>query len=300
MRNPTVPSVNGARRVFAAVAVVAAIAAPTVAATPAFATPRVVAITAASHPGFDRVVFRFTGGLPASREGLYVPQLIEDGSGNVKPIAGRRILQIRLHDAEAHDAAGNPSAPLAATFALPNVMQVVSAGDFEGIVTYGIGLTARTGFHLFTLRNPARVVVDISTNFRRAQRTVYLTDVNRLAAGTPPYEVGVQRTVAVVAPAASVLHRMYAGPTPAEAAAGLRLVASESTGFADLAIAAGVARVRLVGGCSSGGSTYTVANLLLANLLPFPNVDAVKVFDPQGATEVPGGASNSIPACLEP
>jgi hypothetical protein len=60
--------------------------APSVTGASAPATPTLVAIRAAHHPGLDRVVFDFAGGLPASRQVTYVNQLIGDGSGLPVPI----------------------------------------------------------------------------------------------------------------------------------------------------------------------------------------------------------------------
>jgi hypothetical protein len=54
--------------------------------------PTLVGIRAAHHPTFDRIVFDFSGGLPATREAAYVPELIGDGSGLPVPVAGRAIL----------------------------------------------------------------------------------------------------------------------------------------------------------------------------------------------------------------
>jgi hypothetical protein len=42
--------------------------APSVTGAPAPATPTLVGIRAAHHPGLDRVVFDFAGGLPANRQ----------------------------------------------------------------------------------------------------------------------------------------------------------------------------------------------------------------------------------------
>jgi len=76
---------------------------------------------------------------------------------------------------------------------------------------------------------------------------------------------------------------------------------SLSTGVRDLPVAPNrVARVRLTGGCSSGGSTFTVANLISPTLKQFPTVRWVKIYDPAGTTESPTGQSDSIPECLEP
>ena len=97
------------------------------------------------------------------------------------------------------------------------------------------------------------------------------------------------------------MDRLYAGTTAGERASGLRFVASGSNGYKDLTISSGaVARVALTGGCTSGGSTVTVANEIMPTLRQLPNVDFVKVYDPAGTTERPTGASDSIPACLEP
>lgn len=130
---------------------------------------------------------------------------------------------------------------------------------------------------------------------------VYFLDEGRYAVGTEPYEVAVVRPAggATDRPRA-VLDALFAGPTPDERAQGLALVASGFTGVGSLRIEEGVAHVRLVGTCRGGGATYTVANLIRANLLPFAEIAWVKVYDEDGETESPAGQSDSIPFCLEP
>ncbi|MGZ4495076.1 MAG: AMIN-like domain-containing (lipo)protein, partial [Nocardioides sp.] len=56
-------------------------AAPAGSTAAAPAIPTLVGIRAAHHPGFDRVVFDFRGGLPASRRVRYVDHLVADASG---------------------------------------------------------------------------------------------------------------------------------------------------------------------------------------------------------------------------
>jgi hypothetical protein len=130
---------------------------------------------------------------------------------------------------------------------------------------------------------------------------VYFTDRLAYAAGRPPYEVAVTRTVPAGSnlPAA-VLAAFFQGPTPAERAVGLDAVTSGFTGVSRLTIAGGIARVYLSGECQSGGATYTIAQPLGANLRQFAEVRFVKIYDAQGTTEQPDGDSDSIPACLEP
>jgi hypothetical protein len=77
-------------------------------------------------------------------------------------------------------------------------------------------------------------------------------------------------------------------------------VRSAAWGFDHLSISGGIARLRLTRGCSSGGSTTTVANEIVPTLKQFPSVDWVKISGPGGHTEQPTGPSDSIPGCLEP
>jgi hypothetical protein len=131
--------------------------------------------------------------------------------------------------------------------------------------------------------------------------TVYFTDHNAYLSATPPFEVGVTRTIAQTpAIARAVLLQFFAGPTPAEAAAGLTLVLSGATGFSNITIHDTIARVYLTGDCNSLGATYTIANPLYANLIQFGTVSYVKIYDQNGQTTEPTGYSNSIPGCLEP
>jgi hypothetical protein len=131
--------------------------------------------------------------------------------------------------------------------------------------------------------------------------TVYFLDNARFNVGAEPYEAAVSRTISTPPSVPqAVLLQLYAGPTAAEQAAGLRLVASGTTGFSDFRIEDGMAHVQLTGTCASGGSTYTIANLIMKNLKQFAEIQYVKIYDQDGETETPDGQSDSIPFCLEP
>jgi hypothetical protein len=131
--------------------------------------------------------------------------------------------------------------------------------------------------------------------------TVYFTNLNNFNVGTEPYEKAVIRTVPATdnVPQA-VLLQLFKGPTDEEKAQGLDVFKSGATGFSQLTLEDGVARVYLTGDCASNGATYTIANLLDANLKQFPEIKWVKVYDQNGETETPTGQSGSIPFCLEP
>lgn len=262
--------------------------------------PTLVAVRAAHHPGFDRVVFEFRGGLPAGHRARYVDRLIADGSGNTVRIAGRAVLQLRMANARSHTDSGAPTVRARTAYALPNVMTTVRSGDFEGVVTFGIGLAKRTTFHVSTLHNPARVVVNIRAAFPTVQRNVWFFDKQHFVDNTPPFFVARPRPVIPQTPATGLMDRLFAGVLPAERADGLRLLRSRATGFTIRSIRNGIARVQLTGGCSSGGSTVTIAGEIMPTLRQLPTVDWVKIYGPAGHTEHPFGQRDSIPACLEP
>ena len=125
--------------------------------------------------------------------------------------------------------------------------------------------------------------------------------MNLYAAGTPPFEVAVTRLV----PSSSnlpeaVLLAFFEGSTNEEREQGLEAITSGFDGVGSLIIEDGIARVYLTGVCASMGATYTVAQPIMQNLLQFPEVSYVKIYDENGETGVPEGETNSIPFCLEP
>lgn len=131
--------------------------------------------------------------------------------------------------------------------------------------------------------------------------TVYFLDESRFNAGAPPFEAPVARQVPADAnlPEA-VLQAYFAGPTEQEQAAGLAAPTSGFTGYSVLEVVDGIARVYLVGPCTSHGATYTVAQPIIANLRQFEPIRYVKIYDADGVTGQPDGETNSIPPCLEP
>jgi hypothetical protein len=245
----------------------------------------------------DRVVFEFRGGIPSDVRAQYVDKLIGDASGRPVRIAGRAILQVRF---EPTTWIGGIPAPKRRAFALPNVMTVVRSGLFEGVTTYGIGLAKRTRVEVREQPGRSRVVVVIRAAFPTVDRKVYFLDEDRFVANTEPFFVSRLRPVRASAPARGVLERLFAGPLDREKAHGLRLVRSRAKYFAELSIRDRIARVRLVGGCSSGGSTVTIAGEIMPTLRQFATVDWVKIYGPGGHTADPTGPTDSIPECLNP
>jgi hypothetical protein len=124
----------------------------------------VVAFRAAYHaeakPRYDRVVFELDQQLPEHLRVEYVAQLIEDGSGLPVSVAGNRILQVTLSPTNAHTEQGKATISRRVRYTLPNVKEVVLVSDFEGTVSFGIGLTWKAEYRFFTETNPTRVVID--------------------------------------------------------------------------------------------------------------------------------------------
>jgi hypothetical protein len=156
----------------AAVALVLA-AAPALAADSSTATnrtsaqapvlPVLVAVRSAHHPGFDRITFEFRGPRPGHRIG-YVSRLVEDASGEPVHLAGRAAMNVVFQGANAHDEQGHPTVePRRFRPGLPSLEEVAQLGDFEGVVTYGLGVDHRAPFKVLELSNPSRIAIDIST-----------------------------------------------------------------------------------------------------------------------------------------
>lgn len=263
--------------------------------------PTLTQISAAHHPGFDRLVFQFSGPVPAQHSARYVSQVSADPSGLPVNVVGSATLLVRFSPAAGHNAQGNVTYGAAQrTYALPGLVQVVKAGDFESVLSFGVGVARAAPFHIFTLTKPSRVVIDVRTPYRTVQVRDYFLDTQRFATGRAPYTHAVYRPVIGPATAFGAMQRLFAGPTQGELASGLWFVSSGATGFKNLTIRDGVARVQLTGRISSGGSTFTIANEIMPTLKQFPSVHWVKIYDQFGHTERPFGHSDSIPFSLEP
>jgi hypothetical protein len=126
-------------------------------------TPLLVDVRAGGHQDFDRVVFEFDGPLPPHTLS-YVDQLVQDGSGNVVEVAGAADLQVVFQGANAHEEDGAPTvSPRRFSPNLSAVEEVAQVGDFEAVVSYGIGVDRRRPVEVSTLSNPSRLVVDVSS-----------------------------------------------------------------------------------------------------------------------------------------
>src|SRR4029453_1164565 len=120
-------------------------------------------VRAGRNKDFDRLVFDFEGPAPGHRV-QYVPQLVQDGSGRPIPLRGRAVVEIVLRPAVAHrdDGSSTLAGPLPDLTNFAAFRQVADAGDFEAVLTWGIGVAAQTGLRVTTLSGPTRVAVDVA------------------------------------------------------------------------------------------------------------------------------------------
>jgi hypothetical protein len=118
----------------------------------------VFGVATGCHASFDRLVVRARFGRPGYVV-RYVKRVFEDGSGRPVPLRGRKRLLVVIRNARGHTEGGTNLLPEVRTPLCPNLRQLKNAGDFEGIVTLGLGLRRKAGFRVFRLSG--RIVVDI-------------------------------------------------------------------------------------------------------------------------------------------
>ena len=269
---------------------------------PAFAgCATLVGIRSAHHPGFDRLVFDFKGSVPTDIRYGWTKALWYDTAGPSKRahVSGNAYVRIVFSCAWGIDfqhPERSSYGPTRRAYALPNLTEVLEIGDWEGYLSFGIGVMQATRIvTAMALIHPTRFVLDIATDFDRTTIKDVLYDRDHARWTT------VTRLVPVGDVAHDALLRLFAGPTLAERAGGIRLITSDTIGFRDLSIAAnGVARLTLRRHCDSHGSSLTIADEITRTLKLLPGIHWVKIYGPDGTTRHPAGLSDSRPMCLAP
>lgn len=116
---------------------------------------------AGCHDTFDRFVVQASLNAPGY-DVRYVPRIVADPSGRPVSLLGAMRIRVAFKLAGGHDNRGTNYLPGTLTPRCPNFLQVKKVGDFEGVVTFGLGLRRMTGFRVFRLQNPRRVVIDVA------------------------------------------------------------------------------------------------------------------------------------------
>ncbi len=160
--------------------------------------PQLVSVEVGHHATFDRVVFNFSSHVPGYNVS-YVPAVTTDPSDQPVLLQGGAFLSVAMHSV-ASAQVGAPAAPQdRQTPLFAELREIAGAGDFEGTVSFGLGLTVQSGFRVFTLTNPDRLVVDVQIPSLVATgssaRGLTTTAAALLAAGTTAIYVARRRRV---------------------------------------------------------------------------------------------------------
>jgi hypothetical protein len=128
--------------------------------------PMLVAIRTGSHDGYDRVVLEFRNELPSWRVG-YVDEVTSE-SGATVPLEGAASLFVQVDPAWGHDQNNPPyeatyTGPRSLTPDYPMLREVRWVDEFEGHLTFGIGLARQVGFRVLELREPSRLAIDVAS-----------------------------------------------------------------------------------------------------------------------------------------
>jgi hypothetical protein len=118
-------------------------------------------IVAGCHATFDRFVIRISSGNPGY-DVRYVSRIVADPSGNPVPVRGSKKIKVVIRPARGHTVGGANLLPPTLTPLCPNLRQIKKAGDFEGVVSFGLGLAHKTGLRVFRLTAPSRIVIDVA------------------------------------------------------------------------------------------------------------------------------------------
>jgi hypothetical protein len=124
------------------------------------------------HDCYERVTFEFKprsgeAGGPVAWKAAYEPgPITEDASGRPVPVKGGAFLVIRFSaqgaDLTKPDAPDTYTGPTSLEAAgATRIQQVRRTGDFEGVLTWVIGVDKQRPFHVSTQADPSRVVVDV-------------------------------------------------------------------------------------------------------------------------------------------
>ena len=123
---------------------------PPIAAPPAPPLPYLVGIYAADHPegspAYQRISFYYRGAFPGYRFS-YVPAVLDDAKGEPISLQGNAFLRVAFVSAQAHNESGASTitAQPARSLGFSALKSYGPAGDFEGTVTYGLGMQVASG-----------------------------------------------------------------------------------------------------------------------------------------------------------
>lgn len=120
------------------------------------AEPRLVEVQVLRRDRFDRLVFRFRGGVPDDVSARFV-RVARFDNGDVARVPGRAILLLNFDPARARNFDRDLQ-----RVDLDNVRAFRVVGDRRGVVRVAVGLRERAGVRVQELSN--RIVIDVANN----------------------------------------------------------------------------------------------------------------------------------------
>jgi len=127
----------------------------------ASAAPTVTAIRIAHHDGYDRLVVGFATSNSMPQYQLTrqaTSTFVRDASGQPVTLNGSAGIRVVLRNADIADGVPNDLKP-----DLPQIREVTQIGNFERVVSYGVGLATPACFRVLELSGPTRLVIDVQT-----------------------------------------------------------------------------------------------------------------------------------------
>jgi len=127
------------------------------------------AIRVGHHTTYDRVVFEFCGSsVPQHNVGYVAGKIHMDPSDLILALRGRTFVRVVFHGGTTDTARYAPdpetaprySGPLRLTPNYALLKELAVAGDFEAVLSFGIGIDHVAGLHVQTLASPPRLVID--------------------------------------------------------------------------------------------------------------------------------------------
>jgi len=129
------------------------------------ARAQIVDVRMATHDGFDRVVFEFTGGLPEVFLDRAEPPFVQDGSGFPVEVEGTSFLQLIMRGGtkQTEDNTSSYDGPTEFDPGFPTLVDLIEGGDFEAQSTWYFGLSSEACVRVLALTDDGapRLVIDV-------------------------------------------------------------------------------------------------------------------------------------------
>lgn len=118
-------------------------------------------VRVAHHDGYDRLVIGFPTANTMPQYQLTqqaTAHFVRDASGQPVTLDGSAGIHVVLRNSDIVTGAPSDLKP-----SLPAIREVAQIGDFERVVSYGVGLATPACFRVLELSGPTRLVIDVQT-----------------------------------------------------------------------------------------------------------------------------------------